>query len=333
MGKAARNHHYLPQCYLKGFGKSPSKKACLYVFDVYTGKSFCTCPRNVGALRDFNTVDVEDHPLDVIEKVFSQFESQAAKVLEKMRYSHVMPEGDDFNVLMNLIAQMAIRNPYIRETIKKIQTDVVERITDLALSTKERWESITHRMKEAGEVVDESISYEELKRFHDEKRYTIEIANFRNIKLEMAGINAILPTLANRKWTLVVANEKSGYFIGSDRPVTLIWTSPKLQDSFCPPGYGMKRTEIVFPVMKELALVGTFEGEDRVIDANKKSVALLNSRILSLADKQVFSSEPTFQFMACDNSIYEASELKRFLTTLPNQLGQQIISQPLTLVR
>ena len=247
---------------------------------------------------------IEDYPPDVMEKIFSQFENEAAKVLEKMRHSLSMPEGNDFNVLMNLVAQLAIRNPYIRETINKFQTDVIERISDLALATKERWDSITHRMKEAGEAIDESISYEEVKNFHDEKRYTIEIANIRNIRLEMTGINAILPTLASRKWTLVVANDASGYFIGCDRPVTLIWTNPKLQGGFYPPGHGMKSTEVVFPVMKELALVGTFEGEDRIIEATRRIVALLNSRIISFADKQVFSSRPSFQFMGSNNNIY-----------------------------
>ena len=309
MDKIARNHHYLPQCYLKGFAKSPNKKSKLYVVDTKTGKSFCTCPRNIGAERDFNTVDLDGHPPDVIEKIFSRFETDAAKVLDNIRTHLDMPKDVEVNILMNLIAQITIRNPYIRGTIKKFQTDTVERISDLALATKDRWEAITRRMKDAGEQLDESITFEEVKKFHDEKQYTIEVANIRNIELEMSGIDAVLPTLAKRRWTVVRANERSGYFISCDMPVSLIWTNPKLQGGFYPPGHGMKSTELVFPVIKEMALIGTFEGENRVIEGNDRMIASVNSRILSFSDKQVFSSRATFSILDRHGEIRELNEL------------------------
>lgn len=297
MSNIARNHHYLPQCYLKGFAKSPSKKSQLHVFETKTGKSFCTCPRNVGAVRDFNTVELEGHPPDVIEKIFSQFESEAAKVLDVIRACQEMPKGEDFNILINLIAQLSIRNPHIRGTIKKFQNDVVERISDLTLASKDRYESTIAQMKESGTDIVDSITYEEVKKFHDGKQYTIEIANIRNIELEMTGIDAVLPTLAARRWTVVQATEMSGYFISCDHPVSLIWTDPKLQGGFYPPGHGMKSTELVFPVVKEMALIGTFEGDSRTVKANEKLVASVNSLILSFADKHVYSSKSMFSIL------------------------------------
>lgn len=309
MSNIARNHHYLPQCYLKGFAKSPSKKSQFHVFDTNTGKSFCTRPRNVGAVRDFNTVELEGHPPDVIEKIFSQFESEAAKVLDGIRACREMPKGTDFNILMNLVAHLYIRNPFIRGTITKFQTDVIERISDLTLASKERYESTITQMKESGEVVDDSITYEDVKEFHDGKEYTIKIANIRNIELEMTGIDAVLPTLAARRWTVVLANDISGHFISSDRPVSLFWTDPKLQRGFYPPGHGMRSTELIFPVVKEMALIGTFEDEDRTINANERLVASINSRILSFADKHVYSSKSMFTILDREEKVRMVSDL------------------------
>lgn len=309
MSNIARNHHYLPQCYLKGFAKSPSKKSQLHVFDLKTGKSFCTCPRNVGAVRDFNTVELDGHAPDVVEKIFSQFETEASKVLDQIRACHVMPKDADFNIFMNLVAHLAIRNPSVRKSIYKFQTDIVERISDLTLATKESYESTISQMKESGVDVDQTVSYADVKKFHDGKEYTINIANIRNIELEMTGVDAVLPTLADRRWTVAQADEKSGYFISSDHPVSLIWTDPKLKGGFYPPGHGMQSTELVFPVVKEMAIIGTFEGEDKTVKASERLVASVNSRVFAFANKHIYSSRPAFKILDRKGNILAISDI------------------------
>lgn len=55
----ARHHHYLSQCYLRGFSSGNGKKSNLTVFDFQNKKVFVTSSRNVGGLRDFNRIDIE----------------------------------------------------------------------------------------------------------------------------------------------------------------------------------------------------------------------------------------------------------------------------------
>lgn len=55
----SRNHHWVPQCYLKGFTKGRSKKSLLYVTDFQAGRQFPTVPRNVAAGREFNRGEIE----------------------------------------------------------------------------------------------------------------------------------------------------------------------------------------------------------------------------------------------------------------------------------
>ncbi|WP_265923371.1 DUF4238 domain-containing protein [Cupriavidus nantongensis] len=57
-GNDARNHHYVPQCYLKGFARNRSKNAQLFVVDTKTKRAFVTTPRNLAAQRDFNRVEI-----------------------------------------------------------------------------------------------------------------------------------------------------------------------------------------------------------------------------------------------------------------------------------
>ena len=59
VGNNARNHHWVPQCYLKGFAKSRSKNAQLHVADFEANRQFMTIPRNVAAAGDFNRIDID----------------------------------------------------------------------------------------------------------------------------------------------------------------------------------------------------------------------------------------------------------------------------------
>nr|WP_164490446.1 DUF4238 domain-containing protein [Ralstonia solanacearum] len=54
-GAGARNHHHVPQCYLrvKGFANSYGKDAQLYVVDMVRWHAFTTTPPNVAACAQF----------------------------------------------------------------------------------------------------------------------------------------------------------------------------------------------------------------------------------------------------------------------------------------
>lgn len=54
----ARLHHYIPQCYLKGFTHTQNRQAKLFVLDAIKKKSFETIARNIGAERDFNKLEI-----------------------------------------------------------------------------------------------------------------------------------------------------------------------------------------------------------------------------------------------------------------------------------
>lgn len=89
----AKNHHYLPQGYLRGFAISPSKNSQRHVYDVRDERWFATTTRNVGSSRDFNRVEVDGIPTDALETALARIDDEYAKVLRWMRNERKIPEG------------------------------------------------------------------------------------------------------------------------------------------------------------------------------------------------------------------------------------------------
>lgn len=308
-----RNMHYLPQCYLKGFAKAPSKKSQLHVYDLKQGRWFPTIPRNVGARRDFNAVQVEGLAPDEVESWLSRFEAKFDALLTLMRETFAMPTGEEYENLMALIALIAVRNPLARENHNKFLIEVAEQIADLTLASKERYESVVQQIKDEGRSPGPEIPYEDMVKFREGGQYKIKVGNTMNVFSEMKVFPEIAALLGQRHWSLVIAGKEAGHFVCCDHPVSLTWSSTELQKGFRPPGYGLTSTEVAFPVTKELALVGTFEGDDRVVTGNAEMVALINSRIVSYCDWQIYSPRPEFSFLGGDREIYRSDQLKDFL--------------------
>jgi hypothetical protein len=307
----ARHHHFLSQCYLKGFTKGKSKKSRLAVIDAKEKKSFETTPRNVGGIRDFNRIEIEGVDPNHLETELSKFEGQAAVALKKLRETLDF-SGETKEILLNLIALIAVRSPERREHMRKFQAQIAERIMEMTLDSKERWESQTTKLEGHSDRANK-VSYEDAKEFFDSKKYTIDVARERHIRMEMVQIDAILPCLFNRKWLLVVANDETGPFITTDRPMNLSWKEPGKIPPFyrASPGFGLRGTEVYFPVSQELALIGEFEGEDKTIEANEGLVALLNNKMLFNLNCQIYAPKFDFKFFGKNNEILSGKDLLR----------------------
>jgi len=123
------------------------------------------------------------------------------------------------------------------------------------------------------------------------------MARQRHIALELSGFDNLLPFLFGRKWTLLKAQPDTGGFITSDHPVCLMWTDPKLHGGVYGPGFGLAKTEVLFPLTSELALVGSFEREEAELDAHIFAVAECNAMTIWFAERQVYARDATFAYL------------------------------------
>ncbi|EOF5506408.1 DUF4238 domain-containing protein, partial [Salmonella enterica] len=80
----ARHHHYLSQCYLRGFTKNGGVKSKLTALDMKKKKAFETSTRNVGGVRDFNRLDIEGFDPNILESSLAEFEGSVATELKKL---------------------------------------------------------------------------------------------------------------------------------------------------------------------------------------------------------------------------------------------------------
>src|SRR5690606_4026436 len=108
---------------------------------------FETNPRNVGAVRDFNRVEIEGIEPDAIEKGFAATEGRIAKAIQQLCVSKDF-SGDCKLAVVNLIALLSVRSPEMRENMRGFQEKVANIVMGAMVSSKEMWEGQTARMKE-----------------------------------------------------------------------------------------------------------------------------------------------------------------------------------------
>lgn len=299
----------MSQCYLKGFTQGNSKKSKLTVIDLKELKKFETIPRNVGGMRDFNRVEIDGIDPEIIEKQQSEFESKVAHALKNITETLDF-SGETKNLILELIGMLAIKSPEMREHLSKPLIQIAKMTMAMTMETKERWESQIAQVKaDTGEDISNGKTYEEMKEFVEKQEFDISVNKGHQIHMELIGMQQITELLHMRNWTLVKAGKESGEFITTDNPVSLAWHDPAQVPPFMSPGFGLKDTMVYFPITKNLALVGEFDREDTVKEANEFLVAILNSKIIANSYQRVFAAKNNFNYIAKGGAISPASTL------------------------
>lgn len=301
MAKEAHHHHYIPQCYLRGFAKGSGKHCRITVANLKSQQFFETNPRNVGGIRDFNRVQMEGFKPDALEGMLSGFEGQVATAIRNVAASSKF-EGDDRIAILNLIALLAVRSPQQRENWRQFEEKIMKQILGLSLASKERWEGQMQEMEKAGKGIKNPLPYEEMKAFYEKDEYNIKLDTEHHVALEFKGFDAVLPFLVERKWKVYTTTEEQGLFITSDRPVVLTWNHPEqipvmMRQS---PGFGMQDTELLFPLTRDTLLLGAFEGENGCVAASTPFVATANLKTIQHAFEQVYSLRKVFPYVGPD---------------------------------
>jgi hypothetical protein len=299
----ARRHHYVPQCYLKGFVHDRENPK-LFVIDGKERKSFVTAPANVAAERDFHTIDIEGHPPDALENAFSGFETELDQALRRIVAARSIQDENDRAYLFNLIGMQATKHPQLRKTFENFKIDVMKKIMRLATATPERWESQMRQAKAAGFIPedDSKITYEDIKKFVDDDAFRITFDQGHNLGLELQTFDKILPFIFNRKWMTLRAPSDSTGFITSNHPMCLMWADPAERGKFFPPGLGVRGTQLLFPVSTELTIIGAFELDEEEREADELMVAQINGAIILHSDRQFYARDDQFTYRVGHNS-------------------------------
>lgn len=320
-GGGARNHHFVPQFYLKGFAKPRSKDGKLFVCDFKERRRFQTKPRNVAARRDFNRVDANDLDPNIVESRLSLIEADMDKGFRNIIGAKSLTSHEDFAGVLTLIARLFLAHPRFRDQRDRFMSDIAKKMMLNMTATPERWASVTSQAKNDG-IIDKPISYDEMRTAITEERIIPQVNKNVLIAQEFDLWPEIIPILEQRNWTLFESNSQIGEFATSDRPTTLRWSEPSADFGLYGPGLGLSQTSIIFPISRYLAIEGRFEQGGGVVQANSDLVAAINLATLSSTMRQVYSAED-FLIFDLDRSVrpFSQSELwtDRICKRLPDE--------------
>jgi Protein of unknown function (DUF4238) len=175
-----------------------------------------------------------------------------------------------------------VRNPRIRESVRDAQECLARRVLQLLLKTPAMWRAQVTKMRASGYWDGkEDVPYETLRDFAFSGRYTFKTSTTWHVKQEIGLRRDLLPYIAERRWTLMVAASNSGGFVTSDHPVCLM----------PPTGFGLRDTVVLFPVSHRLALFGVFDGRDQTINSDIFRVSAVNAAVIAYAEHQVYARD------------------------------------------
>lgn len=198
----ARHHHFLSQCYLKGFTSNGGKKSKLTVIDLKERKTFESNTRNVGGVRDFNRLELDGVDPNYLESSLAEFEGSVATHLRKLE------EGKDFSgetkdIILEFISLLAIRTPAQREHLSSPLKQIAKFIMKSSVSSAERWEDCKLAYeKEKGESLPYDLAYEKIKDYVDGDNFEINVIREFMIGMEMQCVPVIAELLHQRDWSL-----------------------------------------------------------------------------------------------------------------------------------
>jgi hypothetical protein len=280
--------HYVPQFYLRGFVGAKSQ---LFVVSRPEKKSFRTGPGNVAGENYFNRIEVEGMEPNAIEKALSEFEGEVGPALERIKEAKSLAKEEDRSLLVNFMAAIALRNPWRREAISQIHNELARGHFAAKFGTKEAFEKSAAEAKAAGSWND-AITFEDVQGMLADASFPLP--KELGIVAEIDQHDHLTEILWNRKWQIVTA--KDGTFVTTDEPVCLRWTDGHPHGGLLP-GFSLMETEIIFPLSPTLALRGSFEGTEDVIEADADTVGTINSLTISNAHNQVYAQDHSFKFM------------------------------------
>ncbi len=311
MANRPRKHHYVQSSYLAGFTATGSKEGCLYVFDQGQIRSWQSTPENAGHNRDFYAVDLgpDVDPACFESEVLARLEGEFSRVIRRSVECESLPQGRDMDVLLNFVAVMATRTPRIRRLVGQVTDLVLKATMQSVVASPESWQNFRDHLREAGLQIGED-EFEQMRELIVSGEYEVDLDRTSHVQKIVELVDAMLPVLAERRWSLGIAASGTPDFVCSDAPVSLAPT-----DRF---GSGDElhlanhHTLLSIPLTRRTVLLGCCEKRPPMFRVTEFGVLSTNSMTISEA-KHIFSKEEDFAYLGSDREMKRKSDLERSL--------------------
>ena len=294
MASQARNHHFVPQYYLKLFSEGKSRNSNIFVTDTKKGSVFETCPRNIGAVRDFNRIEAPGVEIDALEKALSGFDNKVAPVLKQIARNQLLPQGYDLTILVNFVALLLVRVPAARDLYRAFHERLARETGRLLVSDENVYRSVMEKVRkqEQGSLDVAADTYEDAKQFFESGDYELFYPPGYFLAYEMEMIDAVLHPLFRMSWHLLVSS--SEVFVCSDRPVSVVSGDPNHRG---PVGLAMPHAELLLPLARDMALLGEYRGRNEGRrPVSDEIVTRINGITVANAGRHIYSPKRIFRY-------------------------------------
>ncbi len=287
-----RIHHYIPQWYLKKFAKNNSKKSPIFCINLKDGKTFKTTPKNIGAKRDFNRIDISNLDPDSLEDELAKHEPKMLEIIDNIEHEELFSfsNPDHKKYLLYFVALLIIRTPKMRNHWSKQMDHLYKTDLQAAVSMP------------VGSRINGQVITQELKDAVAKNSFRVVPTRHGHIKREFDMIDIILPLLHKRKWCIFKTTDDVN-LITSDAPAILSWNDNT--NGILSPGFALPNTTVLIPLSKKIVLAGSFDWHQNINYApmETKIVALINTQILCFSNQFIYSPNPKFWFIRQDGSL------------------------------
>lgn len=274
-------HHYVSAGYLRGFAKS-GRHDVVHCVDLVVKKGFPQNVKNVAGEDHFNRLHNHPDP-NLLERSYAnEIEGPGIAALTRVVKSCSFSNTADREAALLLFSLFAARNPHDRQRLEK----TIQPLNQVLIASALGAEALNS----------------------PEALAALQMNSSKHAYFELGLIGEIHQCLLERKWRFLQASNGSPGFITSDYPVNLI-AHPGRPDDGLGLGFALRDVSIFIPLSKDIAVLGDYEANERVIPLEKTEVAAFNSRIIGNATRQIYAHSDEFEFISLDNRLLTGKEL------------------------
>jgi hypothetical protein len=215
--RISRNHHFVPQFILRGFAR-PGKVHRIATVDLKLGTSFVRSVQRTAAVRDFNTLRLEDGgESDAAEKVLADIEYEASKVVHRIIDGGWIESDAERWRLGQLIALQIGRTPAAREEFDALSDQLIK--LDMAAGGPKKMRDVLRKELQR-EPTDEEVD-EHWASVRDFDEYVTRQPRERHVKNLLEITDYLTPGIVGIYSWAVTRWERRSLII-SDTPVLLL---------------------------------------------------------------------------------------------------------------
>ena len=287
MGKLERQH-FLPQFYLRGF-MDPKNKPFIWMYEKGSELIKPVSVKDAAVHSNYYAFEKEDGTINrySYEEGFAKIEDIVAPSIKKaLNFEPI--NNIERGHISTFMALSFLRVPSFRDGIKKTieshhRAQAMHMALDKEIFMKEMKEIEIEHNKDLGDL-------DALREDFIEGKYNIEVDEYRSLGILNHSLFPLASVIHRHYWHFLVAPYNCK-FITCDNPFFYINPYKKLLDQ---KGVGLEteKTEITFPLSKEIAILAKWKNEkDNYVSVSKNKVDEINRRTVISSNRFVYSSQ------------------------------------------